>query len=73
MFSTASVDNDDLSSWNCAADLGVPWWHKDCSIAQLTGHYGPYPTIGSAAGITWVKNLGDAAFAKYATMMVRPI
>ena len=73
MFTTSDRDNDELTTTNCAAQLSAPWWHRKCAHALLTGAYGRYPAIGTKKGVMWYSAWGSDKFAKYATMMVRPV
>ena len=73
MFTTASRDNDMYSGGSCAVAWGAPWWYNNCHDVLLTGSYGPFPLVGHNVGIVWLDAWGDESFAKYATMVVRPI
>jgi hypothetical protein len=73
MFTTASQDNDQWSDGNCAVRWAAPWWYYKCGDVILTGAYGSFPGIARSFGIHWEGAWGFESFAKYATMMVRPI
>lgn len=40
-FTTTDVDNDNVKELNCASHRKQGgWWHKDCTLVALNGHYG---------------------------------
>ena len=51
-FSTYDRDNDPVSR-NCAVAHKGPWWHNDCSYANLNAQYYFTRYIGDWGGVTW--------------------
>ena len=51
-FSTYDNDNDIYLDNNCAIYYGGPWWHKDCSYANLNALHFAYRRYGTD-GVTW--------------------
>jgi len=50
-FTTHDQDNDELGTWNCAADRGGGWWYRSCFWACITCKQSKYEwaTMGYVA------------------------
>lgn len=68
-FSTFDNDNDIYSSVNCAISYGGPWWHKNCSFANLNSIYYVYARIG-VGGVTWKQWKNNWSSHKFASMKI---
>ena len=55
-FSSRDVDNDEVPSMHCAADMHCGgWWYSSCTYANPNGVYYPSSSVtpGSCDGLSW--------------------
>ena len=71
-FSATDQDNDN-DSGNCAASWKGGWWFNKCHYAFLNGFYYHGSHSHSWDGVIWYKWKGDRYSAKRAEMKIKPV
>ena len=72
-FSTEDVDNDAVSTSDCAYYANGGWWFKDCKSGNPTGsYYHGGNSSGSESALYWDTFHPDHYSLKELRMMIRP-